>query len=132
MRPILLVVDPPDPEALSTRKLILESQKYNVLTAFTGPEAKEIAQRVPINAVVLHERVQDGDSAGLAAELKRVRPEIPIWMVAPQPLITVPNVDRVLSSFDPLALVTLAERTFGNYIVKDEADRELNPPPSKK
>jgi hypothetical protein len=45
VRPILLVVDPPDPETLSTRKLILESQKYNVLTAFTGPEAQEIAQR---------------------------------------------------------------------------------------
>src|SRR5437868_15250256 len=99
MRPILLVVDPPDPETLSTRKLILESQKYNVLTAFTGPEAKEIAERVPINAVVLHERVQDGDSCELAAELKLVRPKAPIWMVAPHPHIQVPNVDRVLLSF---------------------------------
>jgi DNA-binding NtrC family response regulator len=131
MRPILLVVDPPDPETLSTRKLILESQKYNVLTAFTGPEAKEIAERVPINAVVLHERVKGGDSRELAAELKSVRPQSPIWMVAPQPHIHVPNVDQVLSSFEPLALVTLAERTFGNYIVKDE-ERDPNPPPSKK
>lgn len=132
MRPILLVVDPPDPETLSTRKLILEGQKYNVLTAFTGPEAKEIAQRVPIDAVVLHERVQDGDSAGLAAELKAVRPEVPIWMVAPQTHVRVPNVDQILSSFEPIALVTLAERTFGNYIVKDEAKLEQNPPPSRK
>lgn len=81
---------------------------------------------------MLHERVQDGDSAGLAAELKRVRPEIPIWMVTPHPHITVPNVDRVLSSFEPLALVSLAEKTFGNYIVKDGEARDRNPPPSKK
>jgi len=132
MRPIFLVVDPPDPEALSTRKLILESQKYNVLTAFTGPEAVEIAARVPINAVVLHERVQDGDSVGLAGELKRTRPDVPVWMVAPHPHIRVANVDQVLSSFEPLALVGLAEKTFGNYIVKDESLREQNPPPSKK
>ena len=132
MRPILLVVDPPDPETLSTRKLILESQKYNVLTAFTGPEAREITERVPISAVVLHERVQDGDSAGLAAQLKAVRPEVPIWMVAPHPHINIPHVDQVLSSFEPLALVTLAERTFGNFIVKDGQTRDANPPPSKK
>src|SRR3954462_9596948 len=132
MRPIFLVVDPPDPETLSTRKLILESQKYNVLTAFTGPEAKEIAQRVPINAVVLHERVKEGDSRELARELKSARPEAPIWLVAPNPHIGVPHVDEVLSSFEPLALVTLAERTFGNYIVKDGESRDENPPPSKK
>jgi DNA-binding NtrC family response regulator len=132
MRPILLVIDPPDPETLSTRKLILESQKYNVLTAFTGPEAKEIAERVPINAVVLHDHVQDGDSKQLAGELKHVRPEVPIWMVTPHPHVNVPNVDQVLSSFEPLALVVLAEQTFGNYIVKDESLREQNPPPSKR
>jgi DNA-binding response OmpR family regulator len=131
MRPILLVLDPPDPETLSTRKLILESEKFNVMTAFTGAEALEIAERVPVNAIVLHERVQNGNSVQLAADLKRVRPDAPIWLVSPHPH-EIPNVDKVLSSFEPLALVNLARNMFGNYVVKDEQNRQANPPPSKK
>src|SRR3954451_24341049 len=131
MRPILLVLDPPDPETLSTRKLILESEKYNVMMAFTGAEALEIAERVPVNAIVLHERVQNGTSAKLAGELKRIRPNIPIWLVSPNPH-SMPYVDRVLNSFEPLALVQLARDTFGDYVVQDEGAPEMNPPPSKK
>src|SRR3954447_20923542 len=123
MRPILLVLDPPDPETLSTRKLILESEKYNVMTAFTGAEALEITERVPVNAIVLHERVQNGTSAKLAGELKRIRPGVPIWLVSPHPHY-IPNVDEVLSSFEPLELVHLARDTFGDYVTKDEGAAE--------
>jgi DNA-binding NtrC family response regulator len=130
MRPIFLVLDPPDPEALSTRKLILESEKYNVLTAFTAEEAVEIANRVPINLVVLHERVRNNGSSQLAADLKRINPEVPVWLVSPQPH-KVENVDEVISSFDPVVLVQMARDMFGNYVLKDEQAREKNAPASK-
>lgn len=123
MRPILLVLDPPDPESLSTRKLILEGQKFNVLTAFTGTEALEIVRRVPVDAVVLHDRVQDGNTAALAKEVKQLRPEVPVWVVSPHPQ-TMDNVDRALSSFDPLALVSLARDKFGNYVEADHRAAE--------
>jgi DNA-binding NtrC family response regulator len=131
MRPIFLVLDPPDPEALSTRKLILESEKYNVLTAFTADEALEIASRVPINLVVLHERIKNAASSQLAAELKRVNPQVPVWVVSPQPH-QIASADQVVSSFDPVALVQMARNMFGNYVEKDEAARQKNPPESKK
>src|SRR5579872_923721 len=35
VRPILIVVDPPDPYNISQRKLALELEKFNVLTAFS-------------------------------------------------------------------------------------------------
>jgi DNA-binding response OmpR family regulator len=131
MRPIFLVLDPPDPETLSTRKLILESEKYNVLTAFTAEEAVEIASRVPINLVVLHDRIRNGEPSQLAADLKRVNPKVPVWVVSPQPH-KIANVDQVISSFDPVALVQMARDMFGNYVIKDAAAMEKNLPETKK
>lgn len=115
MRPILLVIDPPDVEMISTRKLILESAKYNVVTATTSEEAVEIAQKVPIDAMVIHERLCNGDAAGFAQRLKEARPSAPLWVVSPQPH-TIPAADRVLSSFDPLGLVKLVQETFGSLL----------------
>ena len=113
MRPILLVLDPPDIEMISTRKLILESAKYNVLTATNVSEALEIAEFAPINAIVLHEQAGT-DLATLAHSLKRVRPSIPLWVVTPHPG-ALPWADKVLSSYDPLALVELVQKTLGTY-----------------
>ena len=106
MRPIILVTDPPDPEALSTRKLVLESAKYNVLTAFTGSEALEIATKVPIDAAVIHEHLESDDVQEVVEELKSVRRNIPVIIVSPQPEKMALG-DHVLNSHDPVGLVTL-------------------------
>ena len=112
MRPIFLVIDPPDPEALSTRKLVLESAKFNVLTAFTSEEALEIADSVPLQATILHEGVEDGASTEqIAGELKKRRPEVPVFVLTPHPH-DIANADRVLSSHDPIELVRFLQETF--------------------
>ena len=115
MRPILLVIDPPDVEMISTRKLILESAKYNVLTATTAEEAIEIANRVPISAAVIHERIFNDDTGKVSKEIKTLRPTVPLWVISPQPH-TIPAADRVLSSFDPLELVRIAQQTLGDPV----------------
>jgi DNA-binding NtrC family response regulator len=112
MRPIILVTDPPDPEALSTRKLVLESAKYNVLTAFTGEEAAEIAGRIPLDAAVIHARYQKADLPKILADLKQLRPAMPVIVVSPTPH-PMPNADHVLSSHDPLSLVNLVYELLG-------------------
>ena len=38
IRPILIVIDPPDEQHISHRKLALELEKFNVLTAFSARE----------------------------------------------------------------------------------------------
>jgi len=115
MRPILLVIDPPDVEMISTRKLILESAKYNVVTATTTEEAVEIAQKVPIDAMVIHERLCDGDVSAFTQKLKSTRPSAPLWIISPQPH-SIAGADRVLSSFDPLELVRVAQETLGDPV----------------
>ncbi len=126
MRPILLVIDPPDVEMISTRKLILESAKYNVLTATTVEEAVEIARKVPIDAVVIHERIFNGATVKVSQELKSIRPNVPLWVVSPQPH-KIPSADQVLSSFDPLSLVKLVQETLGDLIDKETGITRTNP-----
>lgn len=112
MRPIILVTDPPDPEALSTRKLVLESAKYNVLTAFTGSEALEVATKVPIDAAVIHEHLESEDVREVVEKLKRVTPQIPVIVVSPHP-DRISLGDHVLNSHDPVGLVTLISELLG-------------------
>ncbi len=126
MRPILLVLDPPDVEMISTRKLILESAKYNVLTATNAEEAVEIAQKTPINAIILHHQRLNASINTLAEELRSVRPDIPLWVVSPQPE-PLPFADKVLSSYDPLALVKLVQQTFGTYHEPGDDHRNSTP-----
>ena len=129
MRPILLVIDPPDVEMISTRKLILESAKYNVVTATTTEEAVEIAQKVPIDAMVIHERLCDGDVSAFTQKLKSTRPSAPLWIISPQPH-SIAGADRVLSSFDPLGLVRLVQETFGSLL--DPASGTTRTEPAKR
>ncbi len=126
MRPIFLVVDPPDPEALSTRKLVLESAKFNVLTAFSMEEAKEIIESVPVQASVVHERAcGDTEPSEIVAQLKSRRPETPVVVLAPSPG-GINGADHVLSSHDPIELVRLLQEMFD--IPHDPTALEPEPP----
>lgn len=114
MRPIFLVIDPPDPETLSTRKLVLESAKFNVVTAHTADEAYEIAERVPVHAIVLHTSVASStDIRDVASRLKETCPGTLLVAVSPRGEADVPAADQVINSHDPLALVEFLSTRFG-------------------
>ncbi len=115
MRPIFLVVDPPDPETLSTRKLILESEKYNVLTATDGSEAAEIADAVPLDCMILHQNMRDSDFTARIWELRTLQDDVPLIVVSPNPH-PISNVDHVLPSGEPLELVNLVRKLLGNAL----------------
>ena len=112
MRPIFLVIDPPDPESLSTRKLVLESAMFNVLTANTCNEGKQLLERMPVDAIVVHERAFGGkDASATIAELRRVRPSAPVILLSVNPSGK-DGADRVLSSHDPVELVRVIRDMF--------------------
>jgi DNA-binding NtrC family response regulator len=65
-RPCFLVLDREQAGGVSTRKLVLESSKVNVITAYSGPELLATLRRFPaIDGVIL-----DGLAAG--AELREL------------------------------------------------------------
>ena len=54
VRPCFLVIDREFPGSISTRKLVIETAKFNVLTAYSGLEALDTLQQFPaIHGVVL-------------------------------------------------------------------------------
>src|SRR5947209_20283645 len=54
-RKCFLLVDTEMPESLSTRKLMLQSGKFNVISVYSGEEALEEFERFPrVEGVILH------------------------------------------------------------------------------
>jgi DNA-binding NtrC family response regulator len=109
---VFLVIDPPEPEAISTRKLVLETAKYNVLTAFTAKEGAEILRSHPVNAVVVHTRIMGGGVAEFIRKAKQLRPEAPVITISPQGNV-LDGADHAMSSHDPVSLVDLLAKLFG-------------------
>jgi CheY-like chemotaxis protein len=126
LRPIFLVTDPPDPETLSTRKLVIETAKFNVLTAFTSQEAIETIERVPITAAVLHENLDGATLAETILKIKRICPDLPVFVVMPNPH-PMTNVDQAFSSFNPMELVEYLLDRFG----KPDKNGNLIPMPRR-
>lgn len=114
MRPTILVAEPESLQALSVRKLVLETAKFNVLTAHTTDEGIEICKAFPnIHAAVL---VADYDIAcdQIAATIKRDLPHVPVIALSAREGFHCPGADHHLSSYDPEALVSLVRELLGD------------------
>jgi response regulator RpfG family c-di-GMP phosphodiesterase len=70
---------------LSTRKMILETAGYNVLSAVTARDALAISQQHPTDAVLFDIDVHDMPAPDFVAELKRERPDRPIFLLGSRP-----------------------------------------------
>lgn len=67
---------------LLVRKMVLESHGYEVLTALSGPEGLKLFKDNPVvEAVVLDYAMPDMNGDQVAAELKRLNPDIKILLL---------------------------------------------------
>jgi CheY-like chemotaxis protein len=80
-RKLLLCVD--DEEVgLRTRKLVLEAEGYEVLTATNGKDSLALFQQHPVSAVVLDYLMPGMDGEATAREMKRLKPQVPVLMMS--------------------------------------------------
>jgi DNA-binding NtrC family response regulator len=108
IRPCFLVIDREFPGSISTRKLVIETAKFNVLTAYSGVEAREMFERFPaINGAVLDAGIEDIACNELVHELKTKRPSLPIIMIGAPGSIDCPEADFRLESFLPSKLLDI-------------------------
>ena len=77
----ILCIDDDD-DVLSYHKALLERQGYDVLTAASAREGLRLAEVSPIAAVVVDYHMPEMNGNEVAAEIKRIRPELPIVMVS--------------------------------------------------
>jgi len=115
LRPCFLVVDNEFAGSISTRKLVIETAKFNVISAFSYAEAIATLQRFPN----VHATVVTADRAGYAdAFLKHVRS-------------TYPEIKRVVTG-EASDSDGLADRRVESFAPEKllQALRELFPQPS--
>jgi len=76
LRPCFLVVDQEFAGSISTRKLILETAKFNVITAYSYPEARATVELFPnLSAVVVNAR-SDGRAEALLQHITTSHPTV--------------------------------------------------------
>jgi DNA-binding response OmpR family regulator len=119
-RPCFLVIDREFPGSISTRKLVIETAKFNVLTAYSGKEALEVFKQFPaINGIVLDGGLDDVPCADVAREVKQLQPKMPIIVIAAPGFTDCPEADYQLESFDPARLLEILRS------LKPEASAEI-------
>jgi DNA-binding response OmpR family regulator len=120
IRPCFLVVDREFPGSISTRKLVIETAKFNVITAYSGAEAVETFTRFPaLSGVVLDTGLEDMSCSEVAKKIKKVRHEVPIIAIGAPGSTECTDADFHLESFEPAKLLETLKR------LKPEASAEI-------
>lgn len=109
-RPCFLVVDREYSGSISTRKLVIETAKFNVLTAYSAREAVDILRRFPaVDGIVVDSDTQEMTCANFIEAVKRLAPAAPVIGVSTPLSGMCEGADYHLESFDPAKLLELLE-----------------------
>ena len=117
MRPALLVAEHEPDSALSTRKLVLETAKFNVVTAHSLGEAVEALRLMSpgiAGLVVTSTLGPEDECATLAKTYREKRPDSPVIFLSPTGFNQCKWADHQLSTYEPDKLLTLARKLFGD------------------
>lgn len=126
VRPVVLMAEKEPPEGLSARKLVLETGRFNVITAYSVEEALDTLTTFPrVNAVVLHaEMCTEVDCDQVVAQFKKRSPKMLVIALSPTALRKYKLADHNISSHEPQELLNLLRSHFG-----DLRTTEDQPPP---
>jgi DNA-binding NtrC family response regulator len=126
MRPTLLVAEHEPDSALSTRKLVLETAKFNVITAHSMPEAEEAMRKMGpgIAALVVTSTLgPEDDCATLAQSFKKSKPDSPVVYLSPSGFQQCRWADHQLSTYEPDKLLNLIRDLLGDPRVAPSSER---------
>jgi CheY-like chemotaxis protein len=113
LRPCFLVVDRETSTGISTRKLIIETAKFNVITAYSSQEAIDTVRKFPaIDGVVTDSGMVDMPCDTLLAQIREISPDIPLVVVDTPSGTSCKLATHLLDTFDPARLLRLLESIF--------------------
>jgi DNA-binding response OmpR family regulator len=111
VRPCFLIVDQEHPGSISTRKLVIETAKFNVITAYSGEEALDTLAKFPaVDGVVLDAGVTDVPCTVLVRRIKDRQPDLPIVLAGTLGHGYCIGADHYLETFDPGKLLNLLQK----------------------
>jgi DNA-binding response OmpR family regulator len=87
---------------ISTRKLVIETAKFNVITAYSAREAVIALKRFPgVDGIVLDAGINDIEPSEFVRTLKLLQPLIPIIVIGRLGFTPPAGADYQVDSFDP-------------------------------
>jgi DNA-binding NtrC family response regulator len=114
-RPTVLIVEPDPGAALSTRKLVIETAKFNVLTAHSATEGAELFRLFPaIDAVIVTTSVSEQAAGDLLQTVKQINPAMTTVLISHSQVHLPQGADYHSPSFEPEQLVSLLRSLFGD------------------
>lgn len=109
---VVLMLEEEQPEGLSARKLVVETAKHNVLTAYNAKDGIELLRRFPkVDSVLVHFHLL-AKAPGILSEVKELAPGIPIILASPGGYQSRLEADFVIDSHQPQALIELLATKF--------------------
>jgi DNA-binding NtrC family response regulator len=113
LRLVVLMIEVEQPEGVSTRKLILETARHNVITAYNAKTGIELLRRFPnVDVIVVHTEMENVSFENTVREVKKIRDKIPVIGISPQDDRDIDGADYMISSHDPQALLRLLAEHF--------------------
>ncbi len=101
------MIEEEQPEGLSARKLVVETVKHNVITAYNAKDGIDLLRRFPaVDAVLVH-AAQIERHPNLLAEVKALAPRAPIILASPFAQDAAAEADFVIDSHKPPELLKL-------------------------
>ena len=106
VRPCYLVVDREVQGNISTRKLVIETAKLNVITAYDPEEALATLRRYPnVDGVVFNAQIPGISTEDFIEKLREVVPDIPVIVTFPASARRDRHNEYYIDSLDPKALL---------------------------
>lgn len=114
MRLVVLMIEVEQPEGISTRKLVLETARHNVITAYTGEAGAQLLRRFPnVDVAVVHTELDnDSNFQETIASLRAVRKDLKVIGISPFSDRSRDGADYMLKSHNPQELLQLLAEQF--------------------
>jgi len=106
-RPCFLVVDREFPGSISTRKLVIETAKFNVITAYDEAEALDCLRRFPkVDGVVVNgDMADDEECRRLINDLRAIVPNLDVIVISAGGHVRHDRTEHTVDSLNPKELL---------------------------
>lgn len=104
---VVLMIESEQPEGLSARKLVVETAKHNVLTAYNPEDGIELLRRFPnVDVILVHGPLAE-QYPDILPTVREMAADIPIVLAAPFGNMSSPHANYVVDSHHPEDLLFL-------------------------
>ncbi len=125
-RPTFIVAEPEPDQALSSRKILLETFKFNVITAHSEPEMFDLLSAFPnVDALIIHDDTPGRVAREIIRAVKLTLPNLQVVALSPSGDEGGRLADHVVNSHKPEELLSLLQRLFGDARKVDGAGKQL-------